>query len=577
MAALRWLRGNSPQLIPLMSERTVIGRHPNCQIVLDNVAISRHHAQILEFGGRYYLEDLRSRNGTYLNHKLVQGRAELHPGDVIQLCEYTFEFVENLSTEVASLSGQGNEEFAPTNRPSKYSREEIHVPVDSTTPPDHRDKEHAPPILSQLAVGEPQAVRINVRPELKLKTILHLGSLLCRATNRPALLNQMLESLFSIFPQADWGVVLIREQSTDRFVVDAQKTRQGFEEEKPPLSKTLLRHALREKQAVLSADTSQDERFDGSQSLQDLHIRSVMCAPLIDPTGNVVGALQISSHTLAQSFREEDLDLLVSVATQCALALSHMTLFDRLQKQRDLERELQFATQVQLGFLPHTSPHLDGYEFADCYEPAQRVGGDYFDYIRLDDDRWGVAVGDVAGKGVPAALLMARLHASTRYHLLSASHPGEALTQLNNDILTSGMGHRFVTMCLAVLDCRQHILTLANAGHLPPLRRNAQGQVEVLGREQSGMPLGITDHLRYNVSQITIHPSDTVLFYTDGVTEAMNPQNEIFGMKRVESSLAQGPHSCSELISWLVDEIERFSQSETQRDDICMVAFRRIH
>ena len=136
-------------------------------------------------------------------------------------------------------------------------------------------------------------------------------------------------------------------------------------------------------------------------------------------------------------------------------------------EQRDLDRDLEFATQVQLGFLPKSKPKLPQYTFADYYEAALRVGGDYFDYVWLPDGRLAVAVADVAGKGVPAALLMARLYASTRFQLLTTPDPAVAVTNLNAEISSSGLGHRFVTFLLMVLDPLRHEMTLVNAGIRP--------------------------------------------------------------------------------------------------------------
>ena len=148
-----------------------------------------------------------------------------------------------------------------------------------------------------------------------------------------------------------------------------------------------------------------------------------MCAPLVPQPGEALGAIQIDSldHTLP--FTDDDLEVLVSVASQAALALENAQLHTAAIRQRDFDRDLEFATQVQLGFLPSERPHLEGYEFHDFYEAAQRVGGDFFDYVQLPDGRLAVTVGDVAGKGLPAALLMARIYSDTRYELLARPTP----------------------------------------------------------------------------------------------------------------------------------------------------------
>src|SRR5258708_16756186 len=155
-----------------------------------------------------------------------------------------------------------------------------------------------------------------------------------------------------------------------------------------------------------------------------------MCAPLVAQSGESLGAIQIDSIDNSTPFAEDDLEVLLSVAAQATLSLENAQLHAAALKQRDYERDLEFATQVQLGFLPNERPHVAGYEFFDFYEAAQRVGGDFFDYVSLPDGRVAVTIGDVAGKGMPAALLMARIYAATRYELLAKPTPPPSLTIL---------------------------------------------------------------------------------------------------------------------------------------------------
>jgi serine phosphatase RsbU (regulator of sigma subunit) len=569
VAVLKLLQGGAAvQVIPLTKERIVIGRHPHCQIVLDNPAVSRHHAQILENHGTYFLEDLRSRNGTQLNGAPVQGRSELHDGDQIQLCDFRFEFLEISDAPV--VTGASAKTQLGKGSPRSRQQETIAVDMDAAA------VESSSSIITSLDADSVRTVRLNVRPEVKLKAVLEISSALGSVLKMNQVLPQILESLFKIFPQADWGAILLRDPEHHRLTVRASKARRAGDDDNVPVSMTIVQHAMKQRQAVLSADAVRDERFDTSQSLLELQIRSVMCAPLLEPNGEAIGVIQVSTNSLAQPFTSEDLELLASVATQCAMAVTNASLHETLLKQRDVERELEFATQVQLGFLPHEPPHLPGYEFADYYEPAHRVGGDYFDYIRLPNGQVAVAVGDVAGKGVPAALLMARLNASARYHLLSATSAAEALQSLNAEIMTSGLGFRFITLCLAVLDNVRHELHLANAGHLPPLLRSGRGPVGPIGQKSSGMPLGISATHSYQELVVPLDVNDTVLLYTDGVTEAMNPEHEIYGRDRLTEALTKGPLAVAELVPYIYDDVERFYQSRAQRDDVCIVAFRRL-
>jgi serine phosphatase RsbU (regulator of sigma subunit) len=430
-------------------------------------------------------------------------------------------------------------------------------------------------IITSVDAGSVRTLRYNVRPEVKLRAVLEISAALGRVLKIDEMLPLILQSLFKIFPQADAGFVLLKELSTEKLVIRASLLRSGDDENEVPVSMTIVKMAMDGKRAVLSADASGDSRFQTSESLADLRIHSVMCVPLVDQANESLGVIQISTADLAQQFSADDLDLLASVSAQAALAVENATLHESLVAQRDLDRELEFATQVQLGFLPSEPPQIEGYEFADYYEPAHRIGGDYFDYVPLPNGNIAVAVGDVAGKGVPAALLMARLHASARYHLLSATNSAEAMTSLNAEIATSGLGFRFITLIMAVFNTKTYELHLANAGHLPPLIRRANGKVEAVGIKESGMPLGLGGQQTFREIVIPLEAGAACVFYTDGVTEAMDAQQELYGRERLSEAVKRAPLSAKELVQSLVEDVEKFYGDLPQRDDLCVVAVRR--
>jgi serine phosphatase RsbU (regulator of sigma subunit) len=185
-------------------------------------------------------------------------------------------------------------------------------------------------------------------------------------------------------------------------------------------------------------------------------------------------------------------------------------------------------------------------------------------------------VADVAGKGVPAALLMARLHAAARFQLFTQSSAAAALTALNSEVASSGLGHRFVTFVLAIVDAQNHTITIANAGHLPPLVRSASGQVDRITRAESGMPLGITPNQTFQEFTHKMRPGDTFVLYTDGITETMNPKSEIYGSRRLAEFIASGPEKIEDLVKGIVADVEEFCAGRSQRDDMCLVGLRRV-
>jgi serine phosphatase RsbU (regulator of sigma subunit) len=589
VAVLKVINGSCPgQLIELQGERMVMGRHPSCQIVLDNAAVSRNHAQILESHGTFYIEDLRSRNGTLLNGTRIQGRVEIKDDDEIRVCEVVMRFFLGMPPDSDKFKIVRAELELPEPGPNPSptienfdiqalvgtaaATDELLAHLGSDPVADGNSDSSS--IITSVDVTN-RNPRIIVRPEAKLRAVMEISQNLARTLKAEDVLPKILESLFKIFPQADRGFVVLKDPVSGKLQVKSQRVRRDDLIDSTRISMTILREAMRKGVAILSADASSDERFKLSDSVAAMTIRSVMCAPLMGQTGESLGAIQIDTVNNAQPFAADDLEVLASVASQAALALENAHLHTAALKQRDYERDLEFATQVQLGFLPNERPRAAGYDFYDFYEAAQRVGGDFFDYVPLPGGRVAITIGDVAGKGLPAALLMARIYADMRYQLLAQATPAEALTSLNAGVSASGLGHRFITLAIAVLDPAAHRLTLVNAGHLPPLLRQQSGSIKQIGVKSSGLPLGIQHDTVYVQKEFPIEPGETIVMATDGVTEAMNPDHEIYGTARLTALLKKGPPQAEILGEAIVTEIETFVAGYSQRDDICLICFHR--
>ena len=185
------------------------------------------------------------------------------------------------------------------------------------------------------------------------------------------------------------------------------------------------------KEAILSADAANDSRFGMSESVVDFHIRSMVCVPLIASNGEAVGIIQLDATNPPNRFRQEDLEVLVSVAWQAAVAVENAQLHETAMRDQAIKRELAVAHEVQRGFLPSAKPQIPEYDFFEFYEPASQLGGDYYDYIELPGGRLAVVVADVSGKGISASLLMAKLSAETRYCLASEPEPTLVVSRLN--------------------------------------------------------------------------------------------------------------------------------------------------
>jgi len=586
VAVLKVLEGSVPgQILELTEDRMVLGRHPKCQIVLDNAAVSRHHAQVLENHGVFYVEDLRSRNGTFLNDTAVSGRTEIKDQDKITVCDIIFQFYLQMpkaeeSTTFIPSTNLHNQHAILDDQSSIYvgnqlehSNREIDLAElieENSSGPSARSS-----IISKYNVSSGSSLRLDVQPEAKLRAIFEISNSLGESLTIDEILPKILDTLFRLFTPADEGFILLKKPESNKLQVKAVKNRHSKQTETAPVSTTILKQALRSGEAILSADAAHDARFKSSESLSNFRIHSVMCVPLMSKNGDALGVIQLDTRDTRHQFSQEDLDLLVSVATQATIAIENANLLEAVLKQRDLERDMDFATQVQLGFLPNERPQVPNYEFYDFYESALSVGGDYFDYIQLPDGRVGVTIGDVAGKGVPAALLMARLYSSARYQLLTKLSAAEALSGLNSEIASSGVGYRFITFVMAIIDPVKNEIAIANAGHLAPVIRSANGETHSMGKHESGMPLGIVREQTYKESKLPFEAGDSLVMFTDGITEAMDHENEMYNKHRVEKYIEQGPTEIKDLIKGIVADVESFCQGRSQRDDMCLVGFQR--
>jgi PAS domain S-box-containing protein len=244
------------------------------------------------------------------------------------------------------------------------------------------------------------------------------------------------------------------------------------------------------------------------------------------------------------------------------------------QERQRIEQELQVARLIQQTLLPKSVPGLPGYDVAAYYQPAREVGGDFYDFLELEDGRLGLIVGDVSGKGVPAAIVMAitrtMLHASYR---LGSPAPGEILEQVNSILYPDIPPNMFVTCLAALLDSRTGRLHYANAGHDLPYLRHADGVSEL---RATGMPLGLMPDMSYEQKEITLKPGESVLLYSDGLVEAHDPRREMFGFPRLQGFVGAHPGGAT-LIDFLLAELERFTGEEwEQEDDIALLTLQRF-
>ena len=560
MATLTIMQGGEVgKQFEISNHESSIGRSPECDFVLDVAAVSRRHAIVTRDKDLYLIRDNGSRNGTIVNGHQIEGQAQLRDGDQILICDVLIEF-----HHVAPASLLGGD---PLEGSSLLS------PLEAAALMDDGD---ASEIVATFDVSrEAKATwQVSAKPEQQLMAMIEISNNLSNTLEVKEILPKILDSLFKIFIQADRGFIIMRPKPGGPLVPVATKARRGSDEETRP-SRTIVERAMNEKKAILSADAASDARFNMAQSIADFHIRSLICAPMVDSNGESIGVIQLDTRDQRSRFTDLDLQVLVGVASQAAHAIDNAKLHEQVVRQQALQRDLEVAREMQTALLPKAAPDVRGYHFFQHYQAAYEVGGDYYDYIQLPEDRFAAVVGDVAGKGVSAAILMAKLSSDVRFWLAREPDPAKAMGKINAAFSRHGWDDRFVTMVVAVVDPQACELTLVNAGHMPPLLRTGEGEVIEIGGDEGGLPLGVADDYEYEAYRREFLAGDFLTIFTDGFSEAMNSKRELFGMERLTKLCGDKTVKPRDLGPCILDSVRKFAGDFPQSDDMCLVCFGR--
>ena len=313
-----------------------------------------------------------------------------------------------------------------------------------------------------------------------------------------------------------------------------------------------------------------------SPALAELRAAGVkLVVPLVSQ-GELIGLLNLGPRLSDQAYSSDDRKLLDNLAAQAAPAVRVGQLVREqeveVRARERIEQELEVARLIQQNFLPKELPDLPGWQVAAYYRPARTVGGDFYDFIELPDGKVGLVVGDVTDKGVPAAMVMAATRSVLRASAQRVVDPGEVLERVNELLCPDIPPKMFVTCLYGVLDPATGVLRFANAGHNLPFVRTESGPIEL---RATGMPLGLMTEMSYEVKEAVITPGESILLYSDGLTEAHNPSREMFGGPRLGALVGEEPAG-TKLIDRLLSELESFTGAGwEQEDDITMVALRR--
>lgn len=539
------------QAIPyeITSFPAMLGRHPDCFIKIDSSLVSRFHAQIINQDGKLYIEDQGSGNGSFVNGRQLE-KNQPHPlrhGDRIKLGPMKLRFEDESASPKDLVDGAGYEV------------------TDGT---------------SSTIMGSAAAKGyglFEVRPEEKLRGILKINQSLAGAVEVSTIAPKILDVLFEIFPQADRGSILVRDEKQGRLVPAAQKRRSDSDDESVRLSRTVLDRVLNDRSGILSADASSDARFSASESISNLTIHSMMCVPMLNFDGQPFGVINLDTQNPMKRFTEDDLELLLAVASQAAHSYESARLLQSHIEKQKQDKEMRIASGVQRALLPEELPKVPGYKFYASYDAAQAVGGDYFDCFMIENkNKICISFGDVAGKGVPGALIMSRMSSVVQNTMAFTDDVSSALQRINTHMCHNMVEGRFVTYILGIIDLDTNVITLANAGHMSPLIRHPDGTVEEFADSTIGIPVGIMDGYPYEVMQRTIAPGETFVLITDGVDEAMDPDGELYTKERVRDFVRNGSADPEILGKALLADVRKHANGRAQNDDITIMTFGRL-
>lgn len=527
----------------------VVGRSSSSDLVIPDPYLSRRHARFSKRDDGWYVEDLSGRSRTLLNGVVVAQPARLSFGDVVKLSDTVVRIA------APSDSGSGSEQV-PTPAPSDAGT--LFRPASALI---ERTERIDP------ALGGDRLARQTDR----LRVLNSVHRALAGPITLEALLELILDRIFAeLLP--DEAVVFLKDGRGD-FYRAATRRVPGIAGDYL-YSRRLVQEVSEKQLAALVLDASSDERFSASESMMASGVRSLLAAPLLDPSG-CPGMIVISSRAQVRSFSEDDMELLVSLASAAAMRMRNIALAEESARRRALEKELDLARQIQMALLPTTLPSVHGYELRGFSGPSRTVSGDLYQVqMRQDDRECVILLADVSGKGMAAALLTASLEALA-IGPIEVGHPPEGiLARLSRRLFARTAAERYATAFVAVLDAELGSLRYANAGHNPSLLMRADGNCQRLGA--TGIPLGLLPIAEYEGQDLALAPGDTLLVYTDGLSEAANPEGEEYGVERLEAVLRRNlTEPLEKLANDVEGDIEAFARGEPYADDRTFVLLRR--
>ena len=536
--------------VPLQKEALSLGRAPDNDLAYPNDPwLSRYHLRFEKTGEGWIVRDLNSRNGTIFDGESLKNSRSIVPGNRI--------YAGHLTLEVRDSAISSRHKIISFVAPQNESTERRSTMVTSLNE-----------VLGRTSVSNRrESKESTLNTSRVVHALIRAGREL--AGHRPlSELFQVILDLSLSAVDAMRGVILTLDKNGE-LELHAGKG-EGFS-----ISTAVVDRVLRDKESLMVSDAQLDAALRDQHSIVAQRVHSFMAVPL--QTGErVIGLIYVDTGDHISPFAQADLDLMTVMANVAAIRIEHARLNLIEQAEKVMEVELAQASEIQRSLLPLETPVVPGYELAGFNLACYTVGGDYYDFIPYSDGRVAVLVGDVSGKGLPASLMMSSLQA--RVHMLAESNPepAPAVSILNRTLAARCPLGKFITFFYAVVDPATGKISYANAGHNLPHLIRANGTAELL--PGSGMVLGILGNSHYDAYETELHVGDTLVLFSDGVTEARTPDGEEeFGDDRLAKFLVERQHvPTTEVITQLVDYLREWSGQFGFADDFTMLLMRRL-
>jgi serine phosphatase RsbU (regulator of sigma subunit) len=509
----------------------VVGRSPRADLQIRDSLLSREHARLLQDGRGWQVEDLGSHNGTFLNGSRIGHPARLLPGDVLSLG----------GTQMA-VGGAGP---APDGRglTGTFFRPASQL-LDRRL--DGQEAKDADKLRAQVA---------------RMRVLLDVH----QALSRPITLDQLLKPA---------EAAIYMKRGNGAAACAASRSREGGRRS-PFFSTHLFGEVAEKAMAAYVPDVSSDARFADAQSIIGAGVRTMLAAPLLDVQGSL-GMMVLVSGAGTRGFTEEDLELLVPLASAAALRIRNVALNEEAVERRRLADQMALAREIQQGLLPERLPELEGWVLHAVNRPSDVVSGDFYSaQLRGEPPELALMIADVAGKGVTASLLTASLEALCAGPLEAGLEPGEVFARVSAQLLRRTPPERYATALLVVLDPSTGRLRFASAGHLPALVVERGGGHRRL--RARGFPLGLVPDSEYEQGEDLLAPGETLVLFTDGFTEACNQAEEELGEACLVEVCARSAESpLAEVVARIEEKVAAFTAGAPLSDDRTLVLLRRL-